>query len=123
MPSQKQKHSPAERRQFTRYNERRPLKFRTVRDQELSLGTTGNISRSGMLFTSTLVPKIASILWMDIDLTGVQIAQEIKDHALVFDQGFLGRVVRVEENSDKKTYSVGVCFITKDSAQQQEFKY
>jgi len=123
MVDQKGKQSSDERRQFVRLNYRKPLKFRSVREKEVSLGTTSNVSRSGILFESRVLPKISSILWMDLDMNTLDIAPEVKDHALAYDHGYLGRVVRIEENLSRNNYNIGICFVTKDSAEQQEFKF
>ncbi len=83
---------------------------------------TKNISQSGILFqTSTNPPAISSILWMNMDLRTLNICKEIENRALVFNNGVLGRVVRVEEDvRTGKHYDVGVCFLTRDQQNSRE---
>lgn len=108
-----------ERREFFRVEYRNAVKFRQLQDpqNDLKLGTTENISQSGLLFKSRVLPPLSSILWMDLDLRTLKICQEIESRALVYDKGLLGRVVRVEEDPEEtKVYNVGVCFIRKDES-------
>ena len=123
MQSNQAQENYTERRQFERIPGRRPLKFRSVREEDLSLGTTINVSRAGLLMQTTALPKISSILWLDIDFGDLPVQEEVKDYALSFDHGFLGRVVRVDENPDQRTYDVGICFVNKDSENLKEFKF
>jgi len=45
----------------------------------------------------------------------LKICQEIESRALIFNKGVLGKVVRVEEDTQRNnTYDVGVCFLRKD---------
>ena len=107
---------PEERREFFRVDFRQPVKFREYRRDPVSpkLGTSENISQTGLLFKTRIVPPLSSVLWMDVDLRTLRICQEIENGALVQDNGLLGRVVRVEEDPDEAdTYNVGVCFLRK----------
>ncbi len=106
-----------ERREFFRLDFRRPVKFREFQTKaapSLRLGTAENISQSGILFKTRVVPPLSSVLWMDVDLRTLRICREIEKSALIQDRGILGRVVRVEEDPDEAhTYDVGVCFLRK----------
>jgi len=117
--------SPSDRREFFRLDFRGPVKFRLVQHprNDLLLGTTANVSQSGVLFRSKVLPKIASILWMNMDLRTLQICQEIEKRALVHNNGILGRVVRVEEDRETDTYRIGVCFVTKSTAKQEQMSF
>jgi hypothetical protein len=114
-----------ERREFLRVDYRRPVKFRFIDTEhsKLRLGTTTNVSQSGILFRSNLVPKIASLLWLNVDLKTLKICQEIESRVIVYHRGVLGRVVRVDEDEFEDFFHVAVCFVTKDDAQSQEFKF
>lgn len=102
---------------------RRPVKFRMMEggaeESDLRLGTSANISETGILFSSTVLPKIASLLWMDMDLRTLKICKEIEKNAVVYRKGLLGRVVRLEEDPASDSYNVGVCFVTQDTSNQE----
>lgn len=85
-------------------------------------GSTRNISQSGILFqTENRPPQLSSILWMSLDMRTLKICQEIEAKALIFNNGVLGKVVRVEEDTDNNnTYDVGVCFLRKDQKDTNE---
>ena len=105
-----------EKREFFRVDFRQPVKFREFQREPsaLTLGTSENISQSGLLFKTRTVPPLSTVLWMDVDIRTLRICQEIEKRALVEEQGLLGRVVRVEEDPDEaNTYNVGVCFLRK----------
>jgi hypothetical protein len=118
----------ANKREFSRINIDQPVEFInfTARGQEhqraaLLEGTSKNISESGLLFhTEAKPPKISSIIWMNLDLNTIQICQEIENRALFFNNGVIGRVVRVEEDVRNNVYDVGVCFVTKDQKESQD---
>ena len=120
-----------ERREFFRihynqsfqYKAYRPDKAPATRPSALQ-GVSRNISESGILFqTGGAPPEISSILWMTLDLRTLNICKEIETHALIFNNGLLGRVVRVEENpKTPNKYDVGVCFLTKGQAKSGEVR-
>ena len=106
-----------EKREFFRLDFSAPLKFKSYEpEQPQSEATTKNISQSGVLFqTKTNPPAISSILWMDLDIRTLKICREIETRALVFNNGILGKVVRLEENPRSgDAYDVGVCFLTRE---------
>ena len=112
-----------ERREFFRLNFKTPLKFKAYSENAAS-GTTRNISQSGILIqTESEPPKLSSIVWMNMDMRTLKICQEIEAKALVFNNGVLGRVVRVEEDADNgNAYDVGVCFLRKDQRNDREVR-
>ena len=117
LPGIKESWSADERREFFRVEFRNAVKFRMIQENEsaLKLGTSEDISQSGLLFKTRVLPPLSSVLWMDLDLRTLKICQEIENRALVYENGLLGRVVRVEEDPEEsKVYNVGVCFIRKD---------
>lgn len=115
--------SPQNRREYFRLDYRRPVKFRVIEDSpesgEVRLGTSANVSESGILFSSSVIPKIASILWMDMDLRTLKICKEIEKRAVVYQKGLLGRVVRLEQDPETDAYNIGVCFVTQDTSNQE----
>lgn len=113
--------SADDRREFFRMDFRQPVKFREFqRDANaLKLGTGENISQSGILFKTRIVPPLSSVLWMDVDIRTLRICREIENRAVIEDRGLLGRVVRVEEDPEEaNSYNVGVCFLRKSDTAQ-----
>lgn len=111
-----------DRREYFRLDFRHPVKFKMLEgaaEGPVRLGTTANVSETGVLFSSSVLPKIASILWMDMDLRTLQICKEIEKRAVVYQKGLLGRVVRLEQDPSNDTYNVGVCFVTQDTSNQE----
>ena len=112
-----------EKREFFRLNFSGAFKFKSFQPESLETqADTKNISQSGVLFqTKTNPPAISSILWMDLDVRTIKICQEIENRALVFSNGILGKVVRVEENPrSSNAYDVGVCFLTREQQNSSE---
>ena len=112
-----------EKREFFRLDIASPLKFKSYEpEQQQAEATSRNISQAGVLFqTKNNPPAISSILWMDLDIRTLKICQEIENRALIFNNGILGKVVRVEENPRlNDAYDVGVCFLTKDQQNSRE---
>ena len=112
-----------EKREFFRLNFSSPLEFKSYNPEAPQAdGASKNISQSGVLFqTKQNPPAISSILWMNLDMRSLKICQEIEKRALVFNNGLLGKVVRVEEDpTTGKAYDVGVCFLTRDQQNSRE---
>ena len=116
-----------ERREFFRINFATPLKFksysRLVTDSpKEAKGTSQNISQSGILFQmENNPPQLSSVVWMALDIRTLKICQEIENRALIFNNGVLGRVVRVEEDLENRhVYDVGICFIKKSQKDERE---
>ena len=102
-----------DRREFFRVPYTSTLQYKAYADKG-SVARAQNISQSGILFqTEQEPPKLSSIVWLNLDIRTLKICQEIESKALVFNNGILGKVVRVEEDADK-SYDVGVCFLRKD---------
>ncbi len=104
-----------DRREFFRLPYANSLKYKAYNEQGAT-ATAQNISESGILFqTAQEPPKLSSIVWLNLDLRTLKICQEIESRALIFNNGVLGKVVRVEEGSDDdSSYDVGVCFLRKE---------
>jgi len=109
-----------DRREFFRVPFRSSLKYKAYTENPVT-ATTENISQSGILFQSEKAPKLSSILWLNLDMRTLKICQEIEARALICNNGVLGRVVRVEEDTDNGTgYDVGVCFLKKNQRNTSE---
>ncbi len=121
-----------ERREFFRVKFETPIQFKSYSsDQDPakrsglpSSGVSQDISQSGILFqTNNTPPEISSILWMHLDIRTLKICQEIEKRAIIFNDGLLGKVVRVEEDAkNQNVYEVGVCFLTQDQKDLREVK-
>ena len=120
-----------ERREFFRLNFTTPIRFKTCDIKKLQKntsvesgldGSTRNISQAGILFqTENEPPQLSSILWMNLDMRTLKICQEIESKALIFNNGVLGKVVRVEEDThNDNAYDIGVCFLRKDQKDSKE---
>ena len=121
-----------ERREFFRVNFKSPVQFKSYstdrtgdqvsKRQSFLHGQSQNISQSGILFQMEKnPPPISSILWMNVDLRTLNICKEIENRALIFNNGLLGKVVRVEEDvRNMNTYDVGVCFLTQNDKDSRE---
>ena len=114
-----------ERREIFRLVFSTPLKFKNCSIQEDNLlypGTSENVSQTGILFqTKSDPPQLSSIVWMALDIRTLKICQEIENRALIFNNGILGRVVRVEEDlENKRHYDVGICFLKKTQKDTRE---
>lgn len=104
-----------DRREFFRVPYANSLRYKACNETGTT-ATAQNISQSGILFqTQQEPPKLSSIVWLSLDMRTLKICQEIESKALIFNNGILGKVVRVEEDADSgKSYDIGVCFLRKD---------
>ena len=112
----------SERREFFRLNFKSPVQYRDLRAGAPVEATTRNISQNGVLFqTEQSPPNLSSLVWMNLDMRTLKICQEIESRAIIFNNGVIGKVVRVEEDPEAaKTYDVGVCFLRKEQQASQE---
>lgn len=116
-----------ERREFFRIHFSAPLNFKSYSrlssdTSQAAEGISQNISQSGVLFQiEDNPPQLSSIVWMSLDIRTLSICKEIEKRALIFNNGLLGRVVRVEEDAkDSNRYDVGVCFLTQEQKNSRE---
>ena len=119
--------SSQERREFFRLNYTEPLQFKAYqtgmgRTETASIGRSRNVSQSGVLFqTQKNPPQLSSIVWVSLDIRTLTICKEIEKRALMFNNGLLGRVVRVEEDANENDlYDIGVCFLTQAEQDSKE---
>lgn len=112
-------YSGKEKREFFRYSHEKPVQYKVLGSSDK--GTAGsdfidavskNLSASGVLFTSNYLPKISSIVAIDLDYRTSRVCQEIEDRAMIVDNKMVGKIVRIEENDDG-AYDVGVAFVKK----------
>ena len=71
-----------------------------------------NLSATGLLFTTELVPELSSVVVIELDYRTSQICREIESKAMMLDNKLVGKVVRIEE-AGEGLYDIGVAFIKK----------
>ena len=105
-----------ERRQFVRLDYLTPLDYKVCKKEtitKLLQGYTSNVSKSGLLCTIKQKVETEDILWLAFDRDTLTICQDIEKSSLVYQNGIIGKVVRVESREDN-TYGVGIKFITRE---------
>lgn len=105
-----------ERRNFIRLDYRALLAYKVCREEtinKLLKGYTADISRSGLLCNIKDRVNKGDILWLSFDRGTLNIFEEIERRSLIYQNGIIGKVVRIEQRNDD-TYNVGVKFITRE---------
>ena len=105
-----------ERRNFMRLDYRGLLAYKVCREEtinKLLQGYTADISRSGLLCNIKDRVNKDDILWLSFDKGMLNIFAEIERRSLIYQNGIIGKVVRIEQRNDD-TYNVGVQFITRE---------
>ena len=120
--------NPRERREFFRYTCEKPVQYKILgtadKGQSVSKSLDAiskNLSASGMMFTSSFIPNISSIVTLKLDYRTTNICCEIEENAMVVDNTLVGKVVRIEDNDDG-SYNVGVAFLKKSGEIPSEIK-
>lgn len=106
-----------ERREYIRYRYEKPIKYQILdagKDGKSGLvnAVSKNLSASGILFSTTAMPGISTLLLLDLDYKTANICQEIEEHALILNNKLFGKVVRIEETTSG-SYETGVAFVKK----------
>ncbi len=108
-----------EKREFFRQDCSKNVKFKILlspkHDSSITNIVTGmskNLSVSGILFQSNILPEISSIIELEMDYRTTNICQEIEENAMTIGNKLIGKVVRIEEAEEGK-YNIGVAFIKK----------
>jgi len=105
-----------ERRQFVRLDCAVPLAYKVCKEETVSKlleGYTANISQTGLLCNLNERVNQNDILWLSFDRSALAICEELEKKSLIYQNGIVGRVVRVEEGSDG-TFNIGMQFITRE---------
>ena len=103
------------RREFFRCDHESPVRYRMVDEKDasgLTEAISRNLSASGILFSTKDIPKLSSLLVLDLDYKTANVCREIEDTALIIKNRLFGKVVRIEDNNSG-AYDVGVAFIRK----------
>jgi hypothetical protein len=114
-----QAYTGQERREFLRHRHEKPIHYKILNVTGGAKGTlqfsdaiSRNLSASGILFSSSEMPKISSLLMLELDYRSVQICREIEENAFILDNRLFGKVVRIEDNGSG-AYDIGVAFVKK----------
>lgn len=117
-----------EKREFFRYKHEKPVYYRSVgvpprggRAAKSLKAISKNLSASGLLFTTELVPELSSVVAIELDYRTSRICREIEAKALMLDNKLIGKVVRIED-AGEGLYDIGIAFIKKSEAIPPELK-
>ena len=117
-----------ENREFFRYKHEKPVYYRNVgvpsqggQAAKSLEAISKNLSASGLLFTTELVPELSSIVVIELDYRTTKICHEIEAKALMISNKLIGKVVRIED-AGEGFYDIGVAFIKKSEAISPELK-
>ncbi len=114
-----------ERRQFIRLDYITPLDYKVCKKEtitKLLQGYTSNVSKTGLLCTIKQKVEPEDILWLVFDRDTLTICQDIEKSSLVYQNGIIGKVARVELKEDN-TYRIGIHFITREEKSKQAAEY
>jgi len=117
-----------EKREYFRYSHEEPVHYKVLNSsvdkavsEKFMDAVSKNLSVSGVLFTSSYLPEISSIILIDLDTRTSNICKEIEGRALMVGDKMIGKVVRIEE-SGEGMYDVGVAFVRKSDKLPKEIK-
>jgi len=111
----KKTYAGSERRQFVRLDYVMPLDFKVCKRKTISkllAGYTSDISQEGLLCTIKDKVNKNDILWLSFDRSTLNICEELEKRILIYQNGVIGKVVRIENKNND--YLVGVKFITRE---------
>lgn len=104
-----------DRREFLRLDYASPLAFKVCSKETISRlleGYTSNISEAGMLCNIKESVNQEDILWLSFDRGVLSICEDLEKRALIYQNGIIGKVVRVEPRGFDN-FDVGVKFLTR----------
>lgn len=105
-----------ERRKFIRLDYATPLGYKVCKQETLMKlleGYISNVSEAGVLCNIKDKVNKDDILWLSFDRATLTICEEIEKRALIYQNGIIGKVVRIEPK-DLGAYDIGVQFITRE---------
>ena len=107
-------HGP-ERREFARLPYSKPLAYKVCKQETLTMllqGYTVNVSQAGLLCNIKEKVNLEDVLWLSFDKSVLIICSEMERKSLIYQNGVIGKVVRVDKNANQ-TYDIGIKFITR----------
>jgi c-di-GMP-binding flagellar brake protein YcgR len=105
-----------ERREFLRLDYVTPLAYKVCKQETISKlleGYTVNVSEAGLLCNIKDKVNLEDILWLSFDKSILIVCEEIESRSLIYQNGIIGKVVRIEENKNG-SFSIGVRFLTRE---------
>jgi len=109
-------YSGSERREFARLNYAEPLACKVCNKNTISKileGYISDISQAGLLCNIRNKVSMEDVVWLSFDRATLVICEELEKRSLVYQNGIIGKVVRIEPKEDA-TYDIGVKFITRE---------
>ncbi|MFH1198867.1 MAG: PilZ domain-containing protein [Candidatus Omnitrophota bacterium] len=104
-----------ERREFVRLDYVTPIAYKICKKETLDRlfnGYTANVSPTGIMCTIKDKVDIDDVLWLSFDRGILHICEELEKRSLIYQNGIIGKVVRVDYHRDH--YSVGIRFLTRE---------
>jgi hypothetical protein len=104
-----------DRRSFLRLGFNAPLACKVCKKEtidKLLKGYTSDISESGLFCCVSEKVSENDILWLSFDRTTLNICAELEKKAMIYQNGIVGKVVRVEAKQDGN-YDLGIQFLTR----------
>ncbi len=105
-----------ERREFVRLDYVSPLAFKVCKETTISKlleGYIANISPAGALCRIAERVNIGDILWLALERSALEMCAEIEKRSLIYQNGVIGKVVRIEHEKDNK-FHIGIQFLTRE---------
>lgn len=105
-----------ERREFARLNYAEPLAYKVCNKSTISKileGYISDISQAGLFCNIKDKVNMEDVLWLSFDRATLVVYEEIENRSLIYQNGIVGKVVRIEPKEDS-TYDVGIKFITRE---------
>ena len=105
-----------EQRKFVRLDFSTPVDYKVCKQETLSKllqGYISNVSEMGLLCNIRDKVNKDDILWLSFDRATLVICEELEKRALIYQNGIIGKVVRIE-SKDMGDYDVGIQFLTRE---------
>jgi hypothetical protein len=105
-----------ERRKFVRLGFSTPVDYKVCKQETLSKllqGYTSDVSEAGLLCNIKEKVNKDDILWLSFDRATLVICEELEKRALIYQNGIIGKVVRIE-SKDMGDYDIGIQFLTRE---------
>ncbi len=106
----------SERREYARIDFASSLAYKVCRKETISRlleGYTSNISQAGMLCNIRESVKAEDILWLSFDRSVLEICKDLEKKALIYQNGVIGKVVRIEPKGIDN-FDVGIKYFTRE---------
>jgi hypothetical protein len=112
----KNQYDGQEQRDHERFDCMTPLAYKVCSQETLSKlfkGYTVNVSESGLLCNIRDNVSLEDVIWLSFNKSVLELCAEIDKHSFFYQNGVVGKVVRVEHRDDG-SYNVGIHFITRE---------